>query len=93
MGKFRVALTDQAKLDIGKHFKSGNQSSIKKIEQILKELAIHPFTGVGQPEALKHDLKGFWSRRINQKDRMIYSVDNSLVTVEVISAIGHYGDK
>lgn len=93
MGKFRVALTDKAKADISKHYKSGNQSSIKKIEQILKELSVDPYTGAGQPEALKHDLHGFWSRRINQKDRMVYSVDNSIVTVEVVSAIGHYGDK
>jgi toxin YoeB len=93
MGKFRVALTDKAKSDILKHYKSGNQASIKKIEQILKELSEDPYTGVGQPEALKHDLHGFWSRRVNQKDRMVYSVDNSIVTVEVVSAMGHYGDK
>lgn len=71
MGKFRVTVTDEAKFDISKHFKSGNKATIKKIEQILKELELHPFSG--QPEQLKHELHGFWSRRINQKDRMIYS--------------------
>lgn len=93
MGKFRVTVTDEAKFDISKHFKSGNKATIKKIEQILKELELHPFSGAGQPEQLKHELHGFWSRRINQKDRMIYSVDKTIVTVEVVSAMGHYRDR
>ncbi|RYE53247.1 MAG: Txe/YoeB family addiction module toxin, partial [Sphingobacteriales bacterium] len=53
----------------------------------------HPYIGIGQPEQLKHNLQGFWSRRINQKDRMIYCVDNDTVIVEVVSAVGHYTDK
>lgn len=50
MGKFRVTLTDRAKADIEKHFKSGNKATIKKIEVLLKELTFHPYTGTGQPE-------------------------------------------
>ena len=65
----------------------------KKIKTILNELKEHPYTGTGQPEQLKHELSGFWSRRINQKDRIIYSVEEEIVTVEVISAMGHYGKK
>jgi len=53
----------------------------------------HPFTGTGQPEQLKYELIGLWSRRINQKDRLIYEVNQSVVTVKVISALGHYSDK
>jgi len=60
---------------------------------ILYELSEHPYTGSGQPEQLKHNLQGFWSRRINQKDRMIYSVDEDTVIVEIVSTIGHYSDK
>jgi len=48
---------------------------------------------VGNPEALKYELTGFWSRKINQKDRMIYKVDEDIVTVFVISAMSHYGSK
>ncbi|HLV45751.1 MAG TPA: Txe/YoeB family addiction module toxin [Flavobacterium sp.] len=73
--------------------KSGNKSVEKKIKTILNELKEHPYTGTGQPEQLKHELSGFWSRRINQKDRIIYSVEEEIVTVEVISAMGHYGKK
>jgi toxin YoeB len=93
MGKFRVEVTEIAKKHIEKHFKSGNKSNIKKIEILLRELEINPFSGTGQPEQLKHSLHGYWSRRINQKDRMIYSVNENTVIVEVVSAIGHYGDK
>ncbi|MEC4047822.1 type II toxin-antitoxin system YoeB family toxin [Flavobacterium sp. SUN046] len=45
---------------------------------------------MGKPEALKWDLYGYWSRRINHKDRLIYKVENDIVTVYVVSAMGHY---
>ncbi|HRO74689.1 MAG TPA: Txe/YoeB family addiction module toxin [Crocinitomicaceae bacterium] len=93
MGKFRVILADGALADIEKHYKSGDKSVIKKIKVILTELEEHPTTGVGQPEQLKHELAGKWSRRINQKHRMVYSINDHTVTVEVFSAMGHYFDK
>jgi len=75
------------------HKRSGNKAIERKIKTFLEELKVHPFSGTGQPEALKHELHGFWSRRINQKDRMIYSVNKEIVTVEVVSAMWHYFDK
>ncbi len=69
------------------------KSVIKKIERILYELSEHPYVGTGNPEQLKYELTGFWSRRINQKDRMIYKVEEDIVTVYVVSAMGHYDDK
>ncbi len=92
MGKFRVEITDKAKVDIEKHYRSGNKASIKKLEKILIELSIHPEAGTGRPERLKHNLSDYWSRCINHKDRMIYSIDNDKVVVEVISAMDHYFD-
>ena len=93
MGKFRLKIEELAKNHIAKHKKSGNKATIKKIETILLELSEHPYTGTGQPEKLKYDLQGFWSRRINQKDRMIYKVNENIITVFIISAQGHYTDK
>ena len=90
MGKFRVKITENAAKDIEKHYKSGDKASIKKIEIILVELAEHPYSGTGKPEQLKYNLAGFWSRRINRTDRLIYSVSENTVTVEVVSAMGHY---
>lgn len=52
-----------------------------------------PFKGIGSPEALKHELSGYWSRQINKKDRLIYRVDDNIVTVYIVSALGHYDDK
>lgn len=93
MGKFRVEVTGRAKKHLEKHYRSGSKTTIRKIEVLLKELEEHPYSGTGKPEQLKHGLSGYWSRRINQKDRMVYSVEEDIVTVEVVSAMGHYGEK
>jgi toxin YoeB len=93
MGKFRVEIKTAAQKDLKRQFKSGDKATIKKIEIILKELEIDPYSGTGQPEQLKYELTGKWSRRLNQKDRMIYEVHEDVVTVDVLSAIGHYSDK
>jgi toxin YoeB len=93
MGKFRIEIKEIAKKHIIQHYKSGDKKSIKNIERILLELSETPFEGIGNPEPLKYDLAGFWSRRINQKDRVIYFLENDTVTIYVVSATGHYSDK
>jgi toxin YoeB len=93
MGKFIVEIKETAEADLLKHKKSGNKSTISRILKILDELAETPYNGIGNPEKLKYDLQDYWSRRLNKKDRMIYKVDEQIVTVFVFSAIGHYGDK
>ena len=93
MGKFRVEVTKVANQDLEKHKKSGNKITIKNIAKILIDLTENPYEGFGNPEPLKYEYSGFWSRRINQKDRMIYRVDDDIVTVFVVSAMGHYSDK
>lgn len=75
------------------HLKSGNKANIKGIEKILEELTQTPFVGIGKPEPLKYQLSVFWSREINKKDRLIYKVEEDIVTVFVIAAMGHYSDK
>lgn len=66
---------------------------MRKIDAIVEELRIHPKSGIGKPEQLKENLRGFWSRRINHTDRIIYKIEDEQVIVIVISALGHYGDK
>ncbi|MGL5111765.1 MAG: Txe/YoeB family addiction module toxin [Flavobacterium sp.] len=90
MGKYQVIIKATAEKDLSKHKKSGDLASIKKIIKILNELKDHPYTGSGKPEPLKFELSGYWSRRINQKDRLIYEVQDDIVTVYVVSALGHY---
>lgn len=79
--------------DIERHRKTGDRASLRKIEKILNELKEHPTTGTGQPEKLKHDLSGLYSRRINKKHRLVYGINEQVVTVHVLSAWAHYGDK
>lgn len=91
MGKFIIRVEKLAEQQLKKHLKAGNKASIKKIEKIFVELSQSPYAGIGNPEPLKHELSGFWSRRINNKDRIIYKVQEDIVTVFIISAMGHYG--
>ncbi|RBQ07710.1 Txe/YoeB family addiction module toxin [Pedobacter miscanthi] len=93
MGKFKVVVSERAQKNLLAIEKSGDKGSIKKVNQIIEELYEHPETGVGNPEKLKYDLSGFWSRQINRKDRLIYLIEDEIVTVTIISALGHYGDK
>ena len=89
--KFIVVVEKPAQDHFQKILKSGDKASLKKLNIILEELEIHPQRGTGNPEQLKHNLSGFWSRRINKKDRLIYEIieepDNLVV---VVSALGHY---
>ncbi len=64
----------------------------KNLVKILKQLQRDdPSSGYGKPERLKHSLNGLWSRRLTQKDRLIYSFDETSVHIFAIG--GHYGDR
>lgn len=86
---YRIDFTKQAQNDIEYHRKSGNKAILKKINTLLEEIAEHPFTGTGKPEALKYDLTGLWSRRINQEHRLVYEVIGDIIVI-IIAAKGHY---
>mgnify|MGYP003386501899 CR=1 FL=1 len=60
----------------------------KLIKEMLRD---NPAAGIGKPEMLKHNLAGFWSRRISQKDRVIYKYDDKCIYIFAIG--GHYDDK
>lgn len=93
MGKYIIEVAPKARKELQLHHKSGKKSDIRRIEQIFRELSDTPYEGIGNPEPLKYRLSGYWSRRINKKDRIIYKVIEDKVLVLVVSAIGHYGDK
>lgn len=88
-----IEFEPKAVQDIAELKKSGNKAAITKIEKLLLELREHPTTGTGQVEALKDNLSGFWSRRIDKFNRMIYTIKEDIVTVTVVSAKGHYNKK
>lgn len=90
---YNLDFTDEAILDIERHKKSGDKAVLRKIDKLLNELREHPRTGTEQPELLKYDLAGYYSRRINREHRLIYEIKEKIVTVFVLSAHSHYGDK
>ena len=93
MGKYTLEISSKARKELQLHYKSGNKADIRKIEQIFLELSNSPFEGTGNPEPLKYKMSGYWSRRINKKDRIVYKVYEDKVFVLIVSAIGHYDDK
>jgi toxin YoeB len=61
---------------------------VNKINDLIKDISRHPFTGIGKPEPLKFNLKGLWSRRITHEHRIVYKVDND--NVIIVSCKLHY---
>jgi len=59
-----------------------------RIGDLIKDILRSPFQGLGKPEALRYQFKGFWSRRIDQEHRLIYSVTET--SVLIISCFSHY---
>jgi toxin YoeB len=93
MGKYSVVFAANTIKELEKHKKAGNKAINTKIDEIFNELKNTPFTGEGQSEPLKYSLTGLWSRRINREHRIVYRVEENIVTVFVVSAMGHYSDK
>lgn len=63
------------------YWQSHDKTVIKKINRLLKDIQRHPFEGIGKPEPLKGNLSGFWSRRISQEHRLVYTVANETITI------------
>lgn len=66
------------------------KATLKRINALLRDARRDPFTGVGKPEPLKHDLSGLWSRRINDTDRLTYYLKDGILII--VGCKGHYGD-
>jgi toxin YoeB len=66
-----------------------DKRTLNKILKLINETAKTPFSGTGKPEPLKSDLKGYWSRRIDSENRLIYKVTND--SIIIIACKYHYG--
>ena len=76
-----IEFTGQSRKDL-KYWKKINNPDIqKRISDIIKDIQEHPFTGIGNPEPLKHQLKGYWSRRINKEHRLVYKILKNSVMI------------
>ena len=85
-----IILLEQAQKDVAYWKQSGNKAVMKKISALLKDIQLHPYSGIGKPEALKYGLQGKWSRRINAEHRIIYSVNEQKILIYVFSMRYHY---
>ena len=63
------------------YWQSTDKSVLKRINLLLKDTQRHPFEGIGDPEPLKHNWTGFWSRRINREHRLVYAVDGDCLCI------------
>lgn len=88
-----LRFSSDAQKDLNWWKKNGDTASKKKIQRLLKELEEHPRTGTGKPELLSGDLRGVWSRRINQEHRLLYEIHDEVVLVLVLSMRYHYSKK
>jgi len=76
-----VILLPQAQEDVEYWKKSGNKQVEQKITNLIKAIVESPFTGIGNPETLKHELVGKWSRRINKEHRIVYEVEGEKIII------------
>ncbi|MFN3545604.1 MAG: Txe/YoeB family addiction module toxin [Thiobacillus sp.] len=82
-----MKFTRQAAADL-EFWKRSNPATVRRIKRLLNDIEASPFSGLGKPEALKHDLAGWWSRRITGEHRLVYRVNNG--QIEVASLRFHY---
>ena len=63
------------------YWQQADKSILIKINALIKEIERMPFEGIGKPELLKHDLSGWWSRRINLEHRLVYRIHEDAIVV------------
>jgi toxin YoeB len=63
------------------YFKNKKPEIFNKINILLKDIVLRNYVGLGKPEPLKHNLNGYWSRRINQEHRLVYYIKNNCIYV------------
>ncbi|MBL1292967.1 MAG: Txe/YoeB family addiction module toxin [Thiotrichales bacterium] len=70
------------------YWQSQDKKTLKRINKLIDNILRSPFEGIGKPEALKENLSGFWSRRIDDTNRLVYVVDDEHITI--IACKYHY---
>lgn len=78
----------QALIDLRYWNNSGNKQVQEKIQLLINDMQQHPFEGIGKPKALKYELSGKWSRRINSEHRIVYDVIDNVIRIFFLK--GHY---
>ena len=82
-----LAWTDDAWADYV-YWQRQDKKTLKRINKLITDTKRSPFEGIGKPEPLKENLSGFWSRRVDESNRLVYAVTDSHITI--ISCRYHY---
>ena len=72
-------------------FHEQDKKTLKKIVKLIADISRNGYKGIGKPEPLKGDLSGYWSRRIDNKNRIVYKIEGDIV--KIVQCGTHYGSK
>ena len=86
---YKITIVKKAQDDLA-WFRRNDKSSYLKCFDLVRDLIENPRTGIGKPERLKYLEKEVYSRRVNHKDRMIYTIYEALKEIDITSFRGHY---
>ena len=73
------------------HWQSQDKKILRKLNAMIKDIERNPYEGIGKPEPLKHELSGWWSRHIDEANRIVYRIKDG--NLEISQCKGHYNDK
>ena len=72
------------------YWQTQDKKTLKRVNQLVKDIERNNFEGIGKPEASKGNLSGFWSRRIDDANRLIYRINGEFI--DILSCKGHFED-
>lgn len=73
------------------YWQTQDRKTLKRINQLIQDIDRNGYDGIGKPEPLKHEFQGFWSRRIDDANRLVYRIENG--QIEIAQCGSHYKDK
>ena len=73
------------------YWETEDRKTLKRINNLIKDIERNGSDGIGKPEPLTGELSGFWSRRINEKDRLIHQIEGN--TIHILACRYHYNDR
>lgn len=73
------------------YWQTQDRKTLKRINALIRDIQRSPYDGIGKPEPLLHDMSGWWSRRIDECNRIVYYVEAGVI--HLMACRGHYDDK
>ena len=72
------------------YWQTQDKKTLRRLNQLIKDISRNPYEGIGKPEPLKDNLSGFWSRRIDEQNRLVYRIQGE--DCQIAQCKGHYDD-